>query len=120
MFGLEVTGHGQVRSRAAGLQWLGLIRSGKFADAYPHQLSGGMKQRRPPSCGRSHQPRILLMDEPSARSMRRRARACGTSLGNLAQARHHHHLHHARLEEAIFLADRILVAVGAYRAKCRN
>src|SRR6201995_5768483 len=45
MFGLEINGHDKYESEKQALQWLQLIGLEKFADAYPHQLSGGMKQR---------------------------------------------------------------------------
>src|SRR5260221_14565063 len=45
MFGLEVNGRGRHESERHALQWLQLIGLERFAEAYPHQLSGGMKQR---------------------------------------------------------------------------
>jgi NitT/TauT family transport system ATP-binding protein len=110
MFGPEVNGHGRDRAEREALQWLQLIGLEKFADSYPHQLSGGMKQRVAIVRALANQPRILLMDEP---------------FGALdAQTRCRMQVHLLEiwrkiditivfithdLDEAIFLADRILV-----------
>jgi len=109
MFGL-VNQAGRTEAEREALQWLQLIGLEKFADSYPHQLSGGMKQRVAIARALANQPRILLMDEPFG------------ALDAQTRARMQTHLLEIwrkiditiifithDLDEAIFLADRILV-----------
>jgi NitT/TauT family transport system ATP-binding protein len=63
MFGLQMTGQRRTAENES-LQWLDLVGLSDFADAYPHQLSGGMKQRVAIARTLANRPRILLMDEP--------------------------------------------------------
>jgi NitT/TauT family transport system ATP-binding protein len=110
MFGLEVNGHGRDASEQQALQWLQLIGLERFADAYPHQLSGGMKQRVAIVRALANQPRILLMDEPfGALDAQTRCKMQAHLLEiwrkidiTIVFITHD-------LDEAIFLADRILV-----------
>jgi len=110
MFGLEVNGKGRFEAEQQALQWLQLIGLERFADAYPHQLSGGMKQRVAIVRALANQPRILLMDEPfGALDAQTRARMQAHLLEiwrkidiTIVFITHD-------LDEAIFLADRILV-----------
>ena len=64
MFGLSLRGIGFNAARSQALEWIEMVGLTKFADAYPHQLSGGMKQRVAIARAIANQPRVLLMDEP--------------------------------------------------------
>ena len=110
MFGLEVNGRGKDESEQQALQWLALIGLEKFADAYPHQLSGGMKQRVAIVRALANQPRILLMDEPFGAldaQTRTRMQAHLLEIWRKIDITIVFITHD--LDEAIFLADRILV-----------
>jgi NitT/TauT family transport system ATP-binding protein len=64
MFGPQMNGATRDGAEKAALQWLDLIGLEQYADAYPDQLSGGMKQRVAIARALVNEPRILLMDEP--------------------------------------------------------
>ena len=67
MFGLETSG--KLRGVAAeekAMEYIEKVNLAKFADSYPHTLSGGMKQRVALARAMAMEPDILLMDEPFA------------------------------------------------------
>ena len=110
MFGLEMNDAGSLDAERDALIWLDLVGLKPFADKYPHQLSGGMKQRAAIARALANQPRILLMDEPfGALDAQTRSRMQAHLLDiwknvdiTIVFITHD-------LDEAIFLADRILV-----------
>jgi NitT/TauT family transport system ATP-binding protein len=110
MFGLEMSGHSKATAESEALEWIELVGLDKFGDAYPHQLSGGMKQRVAIARALANQPRILLMDEPfGALDAQTRAKMQANLLEiwrnidiTILFITHD-------LDEAIYLADRILV-----------
>ena len=62
--GLTYRGLGTRQARDQARPWLARVGLGAFGDAYPHQMSGGMRKRVALAQTLILDPDILLMDEP--------------------------------------------------------
>jgi NitT/TauT family transport system ATP-binding protein len=109
-FGLKAQGiQPAERQRIAG-DFLARVRLTGFGEQYPHEISGGMKQRAAIARALAPNPDILLMDEPfGALDAQTRvllqeelARIVAESKRTVVFVTH-------SIEEAVFLADRVVV-----------
>ena len=109
-FGLEMSGGSKEENIQAAERYLKSVGLLDFKDSYPHELSGGMKQR--VAIIRSllnHSP-ILLMDEPfSALDMQNRHKLQEQLIGVWQRFENTIVFVTHDVDEAVFLADKIVL-----------
>jgi NitT/TauT family transport system ATP-binding protein len=111
-FGLECRGLPARERRERAREWIGKVGLDIKQDAhkYPHELSGGMRQRVAIARTLILSPRIILMDEPFGAldpTTRLKMQELLVSLWREAQATVFFVTH--SIEEAVFLGDRVYV-----------
>jgi len=91
-------------------RYLKLVALERFADRYPHQLSGGMRQRVAIARALCVHPEILLMDEPFGALDAQTRQVMGSELLRLWESDRKTIIFVTHdLDEAIYLADRVIV-----------
>jgi len=108
--GLEIRGIGKAERRRTAHEYLELVGLHGFADRYPHEISGGMKQRVAIARSLAYRPDVLLMDEPfAALDAQTREVLQGELLRIWEQYRKTIVFITHSLEEAVYLSDRVAV-----------
>jgi NitT/TauT family transport system ATP-binding protein len=115
-FGLECRGIPKKERHEQALEWIGKVGLNPIKDAlkYPHQLSGGMRQRVAIARTLILKPRIILMDEPFGAldpATRHNMQDLLVALWKEVQATVFFVTHD--VSEAVFLGDRVFIFSNA-------
>jgi NitT/TauT family transport system ATP-binding protein len=107
---LELQKVDKKQARAQAFAWLEKVNLKSFEDYYPHQVSGGMRQRAALARAFITHPKVLLLDEPfGAVDALTRMTLQDVLRDLIREARPTVLLVTHDVDEALFLADRILV-----------
>ena len=110
MMSLKFRGVPENEAREAGFEWLERVGLERFADRYPHELSGGMRKRVAMAQTMIADPDILLMDESFSALDIQTRQLMENELLELWQAKKKAVLFITHdLDEAIAMSDRVVV-----------
>ncbi len=109
-FGLQIQGVPEKERREKAREWLSAVGLSSFRDAYPRELSGGMRQRVNIARAFAPKPEIVLLDEAFSALDEITAARLREDFKAVAQAQKMTFLivTHS-IDEAIFLGNRVLV-----------
>jgi NitT/TauT family transport system ATP-binding protein len=108
--GLELKGMGSDARRAVSKPLIEMIGLNGFEGHFPHELSGGMKQRVGLARALATDPNVLLMDEPFAALDAQTRDLMQVELLRIwSQAKKTVLFVTHQIEEAIYLSDRVMV-----------
>ncbi|MCE1236240.1 MAG: ABC transporter ATP-binding protein [Hyphomicrobiales bacterium] len=116
--GLEIAGRPRAEALDEARLWLARVGLARFAERYPHQLSGGQRKRVGLAQVLIRHPKILLMDEPFGPLDAQTRQIMGNLLLDLWAADRKAVLFVTHdLEEAIALSDRVLIMSAGPKAR---
>lgn len=108
--GLQLKGVGTAARRETAKRFIEMVGLSGFEGHYPHELSGGMKQRVGLARALATDPDVLLMDEPFAALDAQTRDLMQVELLRIWQAARKTVLFVThQIDEAIYLSDRVLV-----------
>ncbi len=108
--GLELKGMGAEERHEVARKYVSMVGLRAFENHYPHQLSGGMRQRVGIARALSVAPEILLMDEPFGALDAQIRQVMGSELLRIWERDRKTILFVTHdIDEAIYLADRVIV-----------
>ena len=109
-FGLELRGVPKAEREETARRCIAEVRLAGFEHSYPHQLSGGMRQRVGLARALAVDAKVLLMDEPfSAVDEQTRRKFQEDLLGLIAEANKTFIFVTHSIEEAVYVSDRIVL-----------
>jgi NitT/TauT family transport system ATP-binding protein len=109
-FALELIGIAPDERGDRATEWLGKVHLTRFADAQPHELSGGMRQRAALARALACQPSVLLADEPFAALDAQTREILQQELQRVwRETRNTFVFVTHNVREAVFLADRVIL-----------
>jgi NitT/TauT family transport system ATP-binding protein len=118
---LEVNRSARTNGHVSPEEWVARVGLTEAIDAYPHQLSGGMRQRVALARSLVIDPEVLLMDEPLASLDELTREDLRDELLRLWEGRPRSVVYVTHdIEEAVLLADRVIVIGGTRPAQVRG